>query len=283
MFRHSSDAYTKLGVPVLRACDIENFAIEFLNKFAPECLSKPPTPIFEILNKLNGQYKVGIVLHSDLGHKGTKKVLGQIKVNRELSKNTIYIDREFLENTEANRYKFAIAHEIGHLVFHSKEKLNLPDDENNSKGQMIDTDSNFWSYGPKVPRDWVEYHANNFAAAILIPVPAIEEECWLSLERMETPPIFNEEITLEKWFNQYSPLSMEDLHKKFAVSKEAMKYRLKNLKLSYNKEGFSFFRQRQKRGEGKSLFVFRLFTLLHALFCPSFCLFNYFFPFSGFK
>jgi Zn-dependent peptidase ImmA (M78 family) len=102
-----------------------------------------------------------------------------------------------------NRKRFTIAHEIGHFILHKDEgvlfvdKFNVP--------LFRDTISS----SGEIQR---EKEANSFAAALLMPEKLIDQE-------------------IEKFYNEenHDKELIDYLHKKFAVSKNAMTFRLINL------------------------------------------------------
>lgn len=233
MFRILHDDYEDHGVPILKASDIEFLALEFLEKFFPDRLDRPPTPIIDILLEISTKNNVYVDLRSDLGIIDSKKVLGIIKLSEVLSKNEIYIDKSLLDNPEDPRLKFTIAHEIGHLVLHSKKKLSLKNNPNDIITRLVDFIENFNPKPKKdlkTPEDWLDYQANTFAASLLMPVPALKKEiCNLAEENGFQIPK-NGRIRVDNIFlNGEAHSYIRHLRKKFNVSNKAMNYRLNKL------------------------------------------------------
>jgi hypothetical protein len=80
---------------------------------------------------------------------------------------TIYVD-EFIYYKRPTRYRFSIAHEIGHYVFHSELMAAVhPQNVADWKGFVLSVDEE--TYG------WLEYQAYTFAAAVLIPRTALQQ------------------------------------------------------------------------------------------------------------
>jgi len=88
---------------------------------------------------------------------------------------TIYVD-EFIYYNRPARYRFTIAHEVGHLVFHSQLMSAVrPNSVSEWKDFVLGIDEDAY--------DWLEYQAYTFAAAVLVP-------------RSELKPCFAREIEL---------------------------------------------------------------------------------------
>jgi len=104
----------------------------------------------------------------------------------------------------ANRQRFTIAHEIGHFILHCQGK----------DGFYIDKGFQFRRDGNSATGVYdKEIEANNYAAGLLMPEELVKEEF---------QKISNE-------FDSYVHIPL--LAKKFKVSKQAMTFRLINLKL----------------------------------------------------
>jgi len=74
---------------------------------------------------------------------------------------TIYVD-EFIYYQRPTRYRFTVAHEVGHYVFHSELMSAVhPQSVSDWKGFVLGIDEEAY--------DWLEYQAYTFAAAILMP------------------------------------------------------------------------------------------------------------------
>ena len=74
---------------------------------------------------------------------------------------TIYVD-EFIYYKRQTRYRFSVAHEVGHYVFHADLMAEVhPQSISEWKGFVLGIDEE--TYG------WLEYQAYTFAAAVLMP------------------------------------------------------------------------------------------------------------------
>ncbi len=154
----------KDGVPYLSRQNIENKAEEILCYWDDSLLHSPKaTPLLELCQKLEKECSVRFYYGANLGSvKGeTKKILGKCLPN-DLR---VYIDSILTD--QAERFRFTLAHELGHLTFHRglslKSPLN-PDTEDEIERDLVT--------GRKLlntPHTILEWHANALAAAVLMP------------------------------------------------------------------------------------------------------------------
>lgn len=102
-----------------------------------------------------------------------------------------------------NRQRFTIAHEIGHLELHKDEI---------SKAVHVDKDFPVLMRDQKAATgtDQLEIEANQFAAELLMPKKLIDEAIKGGLPDIDTD------------------IPLEELAKKFRVSKQALEYRIRN-------------------------------------------------------
>ena len=157
---------------------------------------KPPIDVDKIARLL------GVEISED-PFEGSWADVGHICVDRKGIR--IWINP--FENMNEKRRRFTLAHELGHLVLHilqdsdfQKENICIKDNKKTFKR------NNFW--------DIREYQANTFAAQLLMPASLFTKE----FERLSTLPLSKEQI-------------IEKLSDIFQVSKQAVEFRLKNLRL----------------------------------------------------
>jgi Zn-dependent peptidase ImmA (M78 family) len=127
---------------------------------------------------------------------------GEIYLNQTTHKPEIWIN----PTDSANRQKFTMAHEIGHLVYDV-----LPDINN-----FIPIKDNYKTLRRDGTQNIMERRANDFAAKLLMPKELIVE---IGQDLIETENIKTKEGITTR------------LAQKFKVSQEAMKWRLINLGL----------------------------------------------------
>jgi Zn-dependent peptidase ImmA (M78 family) len=166
--------------------------IKLLKEKCKNFTYKAPINLEEILKCLDVKLEKIIEWNDVLGEIEVKNEQVVIKINEA---NHLFEERE----------RFTIAHELGHLCRHIAP---------NVKDKFVDTEetmkrNNYWSME--------EYEANNFAAQLLMPDDLIVEEGKkIALQLKE-----NGQVDINEFIFKMA--------QKFNVSKQAMRYRLKNL------------------------------------------------------
>jgi len=220
--------YDKNGIPIFTICQIEAIADELLGKYCPHVLEKPGiTNVGEIIERLHESTGLLFTI-TDLGYKGTAKVLGKVSFRKRL----LLLDFS-LEGKRKAAFRFTAAHEIGHWILHRYNyqnwNLQTPSDAGN---EMEDDERSLCRLEQKTQRDWLEFHANVFAASLVTPrkmfvVALIEAQLAIGIRRNLG------RIFLSK--TEYSERDFESivnrLSQVFDVSKEAVRVRLKTLQL----------------------------------------------------
>lgn len=153
----------KDGVPILSASDIERKAEEVIEFFKPDILHSPcETPIYAFIEEVAEKFDFSYDLLAELGSNSHgHKVVGKFR----FKPRAIFIDKSVDGDL---RQKFILSHEFGHLVLHRNILVNK---KNYTDADIADTEKNLVT-GQKIlttPRDWLEWQANKFASAILIP------------------------------------------------------------------------------------------------------------------
>lgn len=151
------------GVPVLNANDIEVKAEELITYFDPNILGEAcETPLITLIEKLQRDYDINFDLSLDLGiSPNGNKILGKTV----LRPRGIFIDRSLANNS---RLQFVLGHELGHLILHRNieiEKTGYDDNEIIDTKLDVVTSIKILS----TSRDWIEWQANRFSSAILMP------------------------------------------------------------------------------------------------------------------
>jgi hypothetical protein len=151
------------SVPHLSSNDIELKAEEVIEFFEKAILSSARiTPVSEFARETKRRFGVDFRDDVDLGHGPTGgKYLGQFR----LKPRGIFIDIS-LKGTD--RVPFVLAHEYGHLVLHRHID---PVRSGYTTSSLNDTEHDFVT-GKKIlrtSRDWIEWQANRFASALLMP------------------------------------------------------------------------------------------------------------------
>ena len=227
-FNPKSIRYNAHGVPYFKAIEIETIAYEVLAKYCPENLRKPAiTPVAEILEGLHQNTGL-LIAWEDLGFKGEAKILG--KVN--FPKKTLYLDVT-LDGDFKPAFRFTAAHEIGHWVLHRHNWKNLRLGENQPAADEIsDDEKSLCKLDQRTPRDWLEFHANVFAASLIMPRIPFQEAVVAAQIQMGIKRNLG---TVFRSDANYSKRDFQELVSRltlvFAVSRASVEVRLKTLRL----------------------------------------------------
>ena len=146
----------------------------------------------------------------------------------ELSNDLVTINRSL--RYDEHRKRFTLAHELGHHLLH-KELL-----ESNKLTSFGETMSTLANTTPVSGDElsWLEHHANHFAACILMPRKTVIEQYKKYYEFYLTA-VYGDRLAPLYWDenNRYAMQNclrvLGPLSRRFGVSVEAMKWRLKSL------------------------------------------------------
>ncbi|HIJ70364.1 MAG TPA: ImmA/IrrE family metallo-endopeptidase [Planctomycetes bacterium] len=159
----SSFSFDENGVPILSTDAIELKAEEVISYFDRTILEQPQrTPMLNFIEELHKKFDLFRDYSSALGRtKYGSIILGKTKLNPL----GIYVDKSLANDA---RFNFVLGHEFGHVVLHRSVDLKGTGYE---QQEIVDTEidlvtgkKNF-----KTPRDWLEWQANRFSSAILMP------------------------------------------------------------------------------------------------------------------
>ncbi len=165
-------------VPIISKKDMDVEAAKFLGKYCPAALEKPmPIPVEDIVEFEMGleiDYAnldkdcgtLGMVLFSDglveLYDKETEQYF-----RRPYKKGTLLVENDLIEMDNKGRERFTIAHEMVHWDKHQLRFMTLSyQDKTLAKACRCPKEK---VRRPKSPDEWVEWQADNLAAAILMP------------------------------------------------------------------------------------------------------------------
>ncbi len=154
--------YDENGVPRISKKKIESLAAEVCRWFDNEILLVPTSvDIWKIYIKL-AEKKSFVFLYEDLNpSQNENRILGKFCYG---TPPRIILDQKHEESDSSMRVRFTLAHELGHFVLHRHRKIKNTE-------VLIDTEEELPRYfiTPKNNRNWVEWQANYFAGALLIP------------------------------------------------------------------------------------------------------------------
>ncbi len=153
----------KNEAPKLSANEIEKKAEEVIDFFDSKILQTPcETPLLSFIETTAQRYKFQYDLSQDLGiNNHGHKILGKFCFNPR----AIFVDKSISEDF---RQKFVLGHEFGHLVLHRKLLIQKKD---YTDLNITDTEKDLVT-GKKIlstTRDWLEWQANRFSSALIIP------------------------------------------------------------------------------------------------------------------
>lgn len=211
-----------MKIPTLSKDEIELKAEEFIEFFDKSVIENPQyTPLIFFVEKLKKEFNIIFDFSQNLGEsKSGRNILGKC-VLRPLS---ILIDNSILET---ERFPFTLAHELGHLVLH--RKVELSKEEYNT---IIDTEINFNTGKKKLqtPRDWIEWQANHFASAVLLPRNTIITE----IKRIQKEMGINRNLGFiylenESYSSRDFNYILSELKAIYRVNNKNIEYRLSDL------------------------------------------------------
>ncbi len=216
-------------VPFLRPEWIEAEAQLLLDEWAERhpAVIEPPVPIEEILE---GHLRLMCSICDLQSELGSPDVLGGIW----FGKREIKIDQSLDPTTHRRmlgRYRFTIAHEVGHWRLHRQHLMNDP-----SAASLFEADCEpaFVQRSSQNPSE--EVQANAFAALVLMPLQLVLD-AWSQWRGSDDPVAItdlavgsyhesqkaNEEMAIDQF--------CKPLADQFEVSSQAMRYRLQQLQL----------------------------------------------------
>ena len=223
------------GVPILSKDAIEIIGENFIRDFCPDAL-KNPQPI-DIEYFLEGYLGLNIdyqYLSNDGRYLGmmvfnaTDKVMiydpeRNVADYLHADARTVIIDNTLLAENQEHRYRYTMAHESGHDIFHWKYYGINPNQismfDQMQEAPLVQCRSITFKQGLQkqwTDIDWMEWQSNFFSSVILMPSQAVKI-------------LLKEETRVTK--NVLKCISMiSKMSRTFNVSPEAAKYRLEQLK-----------------------------------------------------
>lgn len=171
--------------------------------------------LIKLCDYLKDTYDVSFDFDEDLGHINSQKILGKLTfkpLNISISKDI---------KTDIHRWRFTLAHEIGHLIIHSNILINYLDTNYDDDLTLkIDTDRIFSFYNKRM-----EIQANLFASRLLIPQDRFIKHVkdYFIRERIYKGFLY---LDSQKCNYELTNRLLLELQSLFNVSKEAAKIRL---------------------------------------------------------
>ena len=224
---YNSLKFDENNVPYLSRQKIELIAELFLSKYYPSSLEKPTfVTINAIIKRLIELDKAKFIFDTYLGWIGDEKILGKTTLKDKI----IYIDKDIIDKD--NRFSFVVAHELGHLFLHTIKPIK--DDNKERIVDVIDDKEKFFLQKRAIRsvRGWIEWQANTFAAAVLMPKKTFKNalvsiQQSLDINRNLGTVFIDKQDTNRKAFDSIA----NRLGIIYRTSTTASKYRLNNLDL----------------------------------------------------
>ena len=191
-----------IKVPIFSYDEIRNHAAHFLKQYHPGM--EIPIPIEEI-----AEFQMGLDIVPIPG------LLRAFDVDGFTSSNlsNIYVD-EFIYSNRPGRYRFTLAHEVGHIILHKEiySKANF---------RNIKERKDFINSISAKDHGWLEYQAYSFGGLVLVP-----REHLIKLTEFHVKCIQKEDISLrENWDFAWDLIAVQ-LAKDFEVSPDVIEKRL---------------------------------------------------------
>jgi Zn-dependent peptidase ImmA (M78 family) len=206
---------------------IEGMTERVLRWFNPRLLQRPQaTPITDLVARLAAKGRVAVRYEERLGSTSRgRRILGEFIFHPP----TILIDSG---SGDGPRFRFTVAHELGHLVLHGHLELDFDAlDDANPNIRDVRPHFHFGRKRPVTDRDWLEWQANAFASAILVPrstvVKAITgKQAELGINRRGAIYVDSQPQNRRDY-----DAVMADLQRVYQTSRTMLRIRLRNLGL----------------------------------------------------
>src|SRR3989338_5365784 len=191
-----------IKAPIFSYDEIRNHANRFLKQYHPSI--EIPVPIEEI-----AEFQMGLNIVPIPGLLRTFDVDGF--TSSDLS--NIYVD-EFIYSNRPGRYRFTLAHEVGHIILHKEiySKANF---------QNIKEWKDFINSISEKDHRWLEYQAYSFGGLVLVP-----HEHLIKLTKFYVNRVQEEDISLRENWDFAWDLIAARLAKDFEVSSDVIEKRL---------------------------------------------------------
>lgn len=221
-------------VPVIGRAQVEAVSEEILSAYMPQTLfQQAPVDIEYLMEHIFGlrlelqtlqpdSSILGETIFSD-GYRAVYD-LNNKKTHIEVMSGTVLLDASMCEKMET-RTAFTEAHELGHWILH--KRFYSATDSRACRSRR-DQQMYFPHYQAKTPIDWTEWQANAFAAAILLPRPALR----ISLREFlrENATTWNDLKQYGRYENRVKYVAFLDrVSKTFRVSRETARLRMNKL------------------------------------------------------
>ncbi len=196
-----------LEIPVISYEDIRNIADNFLKQFHPS--RDIPVPMEEIIEFQMRKDIIPLIgLHQSF----------EVDGFTSSDQSSIYVD-EFVYKSRPGRYRFTLAHEVGHIVLHEEIYQK-------AKFQGIKEWKDFINSISDDKHSWLEYQAYAFGGLVLIPHEHLEK-----LTQSYVKLVRENKISFKENWDYVWDLIAAKLAKDFEVSTQVIEKRLNKDKI----------------------------------------------------
>lgn len=241
--------YDAHGLPILTDDAIEKKAYEFLSEFDTKYLEIPcKIPIEQLLHLLEEKHGV-----KNASEEFTSQGGHTLMAMTIFSSKTILFNRKICYDDMRATFQFTAAHEIGHWLLHSTAPITIEgsataidkiEDYDNTICKYVSNIEDFPKWlkeftkdfleNPRKKkfrsaRDWMEHHANVFAASLTMPRNAVKK---VVITLQENSGIRRAgRIWMDRQHGNIQDYRriLEQLQEIFCVSKKALSIRLKKI------------------------------------------------------
>lgn len=230
------------GVPILSKSEIDIIAEQFIKEFCPSALKEPKAIDIDLFSmdylKLEEDFQYlshcGVYLGMMVFNDTNKIPVYNPDNNRAeyaaAKKGTIIIDNTLLEEDQERRYRFTMAHECGHWIFHRNKFMYNPNQislfeqpkQAVFKCRTVSLEGKAKPYTEWNDNDRMEWQANYTSSALLMPRSMILKMYNCSLLKQSREKNRNIGILSQQLF-------VARISNLFNVSNQAAEIRLKNL------------------------------------------------------
>jgi Zn-dependent peptidase ImmA (M78 family) len=203
--------------------DIDAKAEEVALHFDPHALSRTRSPMYEVINGLKDTYRVQFHFDQDLGHSAKgKKIVGRF----DFGPRRIFVDRVL--PYDSPRFRWTLCHELGHLVLH--RELN-PKLISQGTPRFIDTrtELRFIRTAQWSDLEWIEWQANQFASALLLPRPIVNTAVAAVQHELNIPRPGSIYLDEQPWNLRDYISVLRHVSNKLSVSRTVLRIRLLHL------------------------------------------------------
>ena len=206
--------------------DIDKKVEEVILHFDAQAFVKRESPIYNVVAGLKDIYHVPFHFNQDLGRTTRGKKVFKILGRFDFKPRQILIDKVL--PYDSPRFRWTLCHEIGHFVLHRKLDPKLI---SRDATQFVDTRTELrfirsarWS-----ELEWVEWQANQFASAMLLPQPIVHVAVATVQRELNIPRPGSIYLDDQPWNVRDYVSVLTLVSKRLNVSRSVLRIRLANL------------------------------------------------------